>query len=625
MRRTKVDTDWISVGELTHRAAGPKIFLSPLMTPVLPGPPGLTRRLGNLNEQSPFGVPHQPVPIRSLHTSTLDSYINGNSQSASPSSSAGPVNHIFGNPEPSINTIGGNGLPYIDTPADGLGRSPYSNTTATYGFNGEFLPLISEVLFNHSLRDPHRENVLGHHLQSSVTNQLPYARSSPDRYNSGPGSYQPELSFSTSTALVQSPFSPVTPPVQHHTNVVQPTSPVPHLSPHNYTPSASPWGTPDLSLKRVGVLDPTYQSPRHSSAVTQPQQPSPWEHSVRTPWSTVPSEHSPDGCSTGDGTSSLTVSNLEQHNQQQLHPEPTLPVLPEAVSIATELNLHAPEAPQQDVPAAQPPTDISPAMRDETLEPPVTKPREKPVPPSKGAVSQPQPQQHPSETQVTLVSVHSPMVKTVWSKGDDGKKPSAVSLGFREIQEAEAKQSEARKVALERERAVATTRNVSTPTEDPPVPTTTSWGLATSQVQAGRKEPTSAGSPVPAFPVWTNVVKPPATKTMKEIQEEERRKKVEQQQVQEKDAINAAVRRSHAEAVSKVTTSALDDLVPSLMDSKLPAVIPSPAWTTVGANGKSFATSASHLGRFTTDVPIQAKVLPYYTLSCPSNHLFSYQ
>jgi hypothetical protein len=131
---------------------------------------------------------------------------------------AGPVNHIFGNPKPSINTIGGNGLPYIDTPVDGLGRSPYSNTTATYGFNGEFLPLISEMLFNHSLRDPHRENVLGHHLQSSVTNQLPYARSSPDRYNSGTGSYQPELSFSTSTALMQSPFSPATPPVQHHTN-----------------------------------------------------------------------------------------------------------------------------------------------------------------------------------------------------------------------------------------------------------------------------------------------------------------------------------------------------------------------------------------------------------------------
>ena len=144
MRRTQIDTEWISVGELTQRATGPKIFLSQIITPVPPGPPGLTRRLENLNDpllqrdSSPFGAPHQPVPIRSLRTSTLDSYINGNSQSASPSSSAGPANHIFGNPEPSINAIGATRRPYIDPSVDGLGRSPYSNITATYGFNGKF-------------------------------------------------------------------------------------------------------------------------------------------------------------------------------------------------------------------------------------------------------------------------------------------------------------------------------------------------------------------------------------------------------------------------------------------------------------------------------------------------------
>lgn len=400
-------------------------------------------------------------------------------------------------------------------------------------------------------------------MQPSVTSQLYFARSSPDQYSSGPGSYQPELSFSTTTALGQSPFLPTTPPVQlhqnHHTNIVQPASPsVPHLPTHNYTPSASPWGTPDLTLKRVGILDPTYQSPRHVNALAQPQQPSPWERSVRTPWSTAPSEHAPDSWSSGDVTSSLTVSNLEQHNQQQLRPEPTLPVLPEAASATTESHLHTPEVPRQDVLVAQPPTDIPPVTRDEIPEPLVTKPRKKSVVPSKGTVAQPQPQQQvqqqqqPSKPQVTSPSVHSPTVKTVWSKDDDGKKPSGVSIGFREIQEAEAKQSEARKAALERERAAAANRNTTTPTEDSPVLATTSWGLPTSQVQTGRKEPTLVGSPTPAAPVWTNVVKPPATKTMKEIQEEERRKKAEQQQVQEKETTNATVRRSHAEAVSKV-------------------------------------------------------------------------
>ena len=157
MKRTQIDTDWISVGELTHRAAGLKIFLSPIMTPVPPGPPGLTRRLGDMSDpllhqrdQSLFGVPHQPVPIRSLRTSTLESYINGNSQSASPSSSAGPGSHVFGNPEPPLNTVGANRRPYIDAPIDSLSRSPFPSTTTTYGFNGKFLPFAGGASLNHS-------------------------------------------------------------------------------------------------------------------------------------------------------------------------------------------------------------------------------------------------------------------------------------------------------------------------------------------------------------------------------------------------------------------------------------------------------------------------------------------
>lgn len=163
MRRTQIDPEWISVGELVHRAAGPKIFLSPIIVSVPPGPPGLTRRLENLSDplshqrdSSPLGITHQPVPVRSLRTATLDSYFNGNSKSASPSSSAGPASHIFGNPEPSINTIGANRRPYIDASIDGPGRSPYSNTTANYGFNGEFPPSAGGLLLTISPRCPSR-------------------------------------------------------------------------------------------------------------------------------------------------------------------------------------------------------------------------------------------------------------------------------------------------------------------------------------------------------------------------------------------------------------------------------------------------------------------------------------
>lgn len=164
MKRTQFDTDWMSVGELTRRAAGPKIFLSPIMVPTPPGPPGLTRHLDNTNgpllrqrDPSPFGAPHQPVPIRSLRTSTLDSYINGNSQSASPSSSAGPASNIFGNSEPSINAIGVNRRSYIDAPINGLGRSPYSNSTATYGLNGKFLSPVEGYFLTILSRCPSRK------------------------------------------------------------------------------------------------------------------------------------------------------------------------------------------------------------------------------------------------------------------------------------------------------------------------------------------------------------------------------------------------------------------------------------------------------------------------------------
>jgi len=182
MKRTQIDTEWISVGDLVRRASGPKIFLSPFMVPAPPGPPGLIRRLENpndpLRDPSPFGPPHQPVPIRSLRTPTLDSYINGKSQSASPSSSAGPASHVFGNTEPSINTIGANRRPYIDTSIDGLGRSPYPNPTTSYGFSGKFLSTAGGPLLTTSPRcSPRKYSRASHAIVSheSITSRPLFA------------------------------------------------------------------------------------------------------------------------------------------------------------------------------------------------------------------------------------------------------------------------------------------------------------------------------------------------------------------------------------------------------------------------------------------------------------------
>lgn len=107
MKRTHLDQEWISVGELLQRAGNPRIFLTPLANAP---PPGLPRRDPLLDGPAPdgtFGSPFQPMPAR-LRT-TMDSYLqNGTLVPDSPSSSfsAGPFSN--GSPDPATfgNRIG---------------------------------------------------------------------------------------------------------------------------------------------------------------------------------------------------------------------------------------------------------------------------------------------------------------------------------------------------------------------------------------------------------------------------------------------------------------------------------------------------------------------------------------
>ena len=118
--------------------------------------------------------------------------------------------------------------------------------------------------------------------------------------------------------------------------------------------------------------------------------------------------------------------------------------------------------------------------------------------------------------------------KSAWTVEEE-KKP----LSLREIQELELKKADARKSAeRERERA-ARAAAVSTPSVPEDVQTI-SWGLPTSQVgnRTSREAPVSSSTNTTAPgtsatpPVWTNVAKAPAVKkTMKEIQEEEEKRK----------------------------------------------------------------------------------------------------
>lgn len=145
--------------------------------------------------------------------------------------------------------------------------------------------------------------------------------------------------------------------------------------------------------------------------------------------------------------------------------------------------------------------------------------------------------------------------KPAWStpvvSADDETKATK-QAGLREIQEAEARRAEARKLAeREKERAARVLPQEETTSF------TTSWGLSTSQAGVARAVPkesisTAAATPSPPVaPVWSNAAKPqPVKRTMKEIQEEEERRK--KTFTKEKETAAAAARRAYADSANKV-------------------------------------------------------------------------
>jgi PERQ amino acid-rich with GYF domain-containing protein len=161
--------------------------------------------------------------------------------------------------------------------------------------------------------------------------------------------------------------------------------------------------------------------------------------------------------------------------------------------------------------------------------------------------------QPPSPRPATSVQPKPAWSTPIISTDDEAKVTK--QAGLREIQEAEAKRVEARKLA-EREKERAARAHPAQPQEEAPN-FTTSWGLPTSQAGTARpppKEPVPVAatpSPSSVTPVWTNAAKPQQVKrTMKEIQEEEERRK--KSSSKEKETAAAASRRAYADFANKV-------------------------------------------------------------------------
>jgi PERQ amino acid-rich with GYF domain-containing protein len=355
-----------------------------------------------------------------------------------------------------------------------------------------------------------------------------------------------------------SPFGDLLPQTSEAPNVAQtPTSAI-QLN------GASPWTTRTQPFEPPAAPSPVVPPPRPQP--TQPVDPSPWLIAslpvVDDAWREMP------------GPNSLTFSNLGQHNKLQQQEENSsddgdVPPMEDAVPLPLNTQLALTES--ANAVSASVTTTVSQAVTSATTSAPtpgtpgpttqkarrksttrdVQAPALKVAPPSTPTVVRDQP---------PTPAPPAAQPKPAWVVEDDSKKQkgAGVTTSLREIQEAEVREAEARKAAeKERERLARANAAASgnSATEESQL-FTSSWGLPTSQVGARNlsppKETSTNGSisTTPAAPVWTNATPAPtAKKTMKEIQEEEERRK--KLAVKESMA-SATARRAYAETTVKV-------------------------------------------------------------------------
>ncbi|KAF8213572.1 hypothetical protein K438DRAFT_1661780 [Mycena galopus ATCC 62051] len=632
MKRTHIDVDWVAVGELAEiarRSGSDKLFLAP---PVPPGPPGLPRPAEQafappVEQQNSFNSPLQPAPVRTLRSFTVDAYAGGSNHSDSPSSSFGagrfssssPDSHGFGGrannysndpaiggrfgvpsesssalrrntfPEPSLepsvsnSRFGGGGIGDVYapngsySPSQGPWQASSSNPLASTfdGINGGFgsspnLAVLGQAgAFGH-IRAPQDPGF----VDAAPANFPDYIGSQ----QLGGASFGHGQQYSP---LQQNPYTPQQTPTAAPNMFGQPAKsvlpqPVAQTSSLPAAPTQSPWGAvPDASPARRAAPFETVRPATHNNGpAAAPVQTSPWGGAAQnqTPTNKEPTTHwfaashgvIEEHWQEERGGHSLTFSNLGQHNQQFTSVPDDRPKAPAVENNNNEV-AHPVEIADAEAPAAKP----------ATAPPQPIKARSK-------SNAQQQQQQPITPTAVVAPAVPAPAEsapagvvaagppKAAWSTEEEAKrpKPSGVTLSLRDIQEAEAKKAEARKVAeRDRDRAAVRASSSTAPAPEEAQPFTASWGLPTSQAgvrAAPAKEAAAAAASPTGGAVWTNATKPATTKkTMKEIQEEEEKRK----KMAAKETAAQAARRAYAESTTKAP----------------PAPAPGAAWTTVGA------------------------------------------
>ncbi|KAF9229531.1 hypothetical protein BS17DRAFT_743706 [Gyrodon lividus] len=526
-----------------------------------------------------------------------------------------PFNNIVSGRAPSIDTFNnhsGGGSPW-STGQMSQGLNGNEQQHFPNGFNGIGSGMIGPSVSMNQVHGFNQEHFgdMTYSGMGSLSNQhdSPIARQPSDANgmtfttNAMNGLGGSHFGAPSQVQLSQPPTVPYAPPQQRQSvspfgEVLPQTSESPNLAQTLASAvqpkSALPWATRTRPLDAPAATSPVVPParPQVSERVTpQPADPSPWLTAslpvVDDVWREMP------------GPNSLTFSNLGQHNRLQQQEEEAAGLTISPIEEDAPLSPAIQQAPTQPTPAVSAattttaPQPVTPAPATattaETPAPAAPKARRKSMardaqatvskvapPPAPAVIVK-----SPSPVPVALAAAPKP----AWTTEDESKKQkgTGIPMSLREIQEAEGKKAEARKVAeKERERLARTHAAAPSPSIAEETPAfTASWGLPTSQAgarnvtsprEASTTSPTSA---TPNTPVWTNAAPVPAAKkTMKEIQEEEEKRK--KLAVKESMA-SAAARRAYAETTVKV--------VPS-------AQATGGAWMTIGANGKPNSPTA---------------------------------
>jgi len=606
MKRTNLDNDWTPVGELMRRAGGGKLFLTP---PAPSLPPGLIRRTDSpqhaypLPPEQSFNGPFQPAPMRSLRSTTLDTYFGtGSNPSDSPASSFGAR---FSNGSPDPSAFGGRanqyaageigdrfgGFPLNDSPArrstfgDGFVDSRTQGFGNSYNVNGAYTTNASpwptsnlnmgatfETMNNGrgsaefqagysphlgsgsgSVNAPYTD-ALGNNAYRdyggfSAGGQHTLAQTFNNRNVGGmPFSDTNQQQYSASSFPAQQQFTSIPEtfdqqaaraPAQTALNVQEPVI-------------SSPWGVVEHSVPKLpgpfDAIHPTSANtvPNHTPT---PPQPSAWGTPSQLYKQNMPISDIVSPQTSIDSVKEEIESNIVATGQLA----GSSAEMPFVIEPKTEVETSVNEiiSPLEPVPEPIPPVAVP-------VPAPVTTTKSKEKSQQSALATAPPTEIPAAPVPVSPSSPQPPVMtpsKAPWAKDEDSKK-TATSL--REIQDAEAKKVEARKAAeREREKERAARAAVAAAAAEDVQPFTASWGLPTSQ--AGKvsaapqpKETAASVAATPTTPpVWTQAAKPAATKkTMKEIQEEEERRK--KTAIKETTA-GMASRRGYAESTTKVS------------------------------------------------------------------------